>query len=62
MLFCEEVSEMAKEPYSEIEVERRREEALKRMLSTPHKPHTPVKGRKAKSSQDRKSNPKKKPA
>ncbi len=28
------------EEFSKSETERRREEALKRMLSTPHKPHT----------------------
>ena len=30
------------EQYSEAETERRREAALKRMLSTPHKPHKPL--------------------
>jgi hypothetical protein len=34
--------------YSEAETERRRETALKRMLSTPHKPHKPL-GEKKKS-------------
>jgi hypothetical protein len=28
--------------YSERETEQRREAALKRMLSTPHKPHKPI--------------------
>ena len=32
------------ETYSEEETERRREAALKRMLTTPHKPHEKVKG------------------
>lgn len=30
------------ETYSDEETERRREVALKRMLSTPHKPHKPL--------------------
>jgi hypothetical protein len=38
------------------------DENLKRMLKAPPKPHAPVKGRKAKTAQDRKSNPKEKPA
>jgi hypothetical protein len=28
--------------YSETETVRRREDALKRMLATPHKPHRPI--------------------
>jgi hypothetical protein len=36
------------EKYSEEETERRRKAALKRMLSTPHKPHRPI-GKKKKS-------------
>ena len=36
------------ETYSEEETERRREAALKRMLTTPHKPHDKIKkGKKA---------------
>jgi hypothetical protein len=38
------------ETYSEKETQRRREAALKRMLATPHKPHT--KGKKEKSEDD----------
>lgn len=33
----------ADETYSEVETERRREAALKRMLATPHKPHEKLK-------------------
>jgi hypothetical protein len=36
------------ETYSEEETVKRREAALKRMLSTPHKPHEPLGKRKAK--------------
>jgi len=36
------------ESYSEAEAEKRREDALKRMLSTPHKPHKPLGKRKRK--------------
>ena len=35
------------ETYSEAETEARAAAALKRMLATPHKPHAPLKGRKA---------------
>ena len=35
--------------YSEAETVRRREATLKRMLSTPHKPHEPLKAAKKKS-------------
>jgi hypothetical protein len=37
------------ETYSEEETERRREAALKVMLATPHKPHSGLRVRKAKS-------------
>jgi len=46
LVAAEEHAAMAKpsfsssDAHSESETERRREEALKRMLSTPHKPHT----------------------
>lgn len=42
------------EPLSETEIVRRREEALKRMLATPHKPHAPLKAKRK-----RKASPKK---
>jgi hypothetical protein len=32
------------EPHDEHEAAKRRDEALKRALSTPHKPHKPAKG------------------
>jgi len=42
------------ESYSERETERRREAALKRLLSTPHKPHKPI-GKKKQTKQQKKS-------
>ena len=53
---------MDNDQYSKEEAEKRREEALKRMLSTPHKPHEPLGTRKKsgngqrKKSQDQKTN------
>ena len=43
--------EIANEHYSEAETEQRREAALKRMLATPHKPHTASKQKRPDSSQ-----------
>jgi hypothetical protein len=41
------MSKQSEERYSEAETVRRAETALKRMLSTPHKPHVPLgKGKK----------------
>jgi hypothetical protein len=39
---------MSDDQYSEGEAAQRREAAIKRLLSTPHKPHKPI-GKKAKS-------------
>jgi len=36
------LSDRKNEQHSEEETERRREAALKRMLSTPHRPHKPM--------------------
>lgn len=41
------------ETYSEEETEARRETALKRLLATPHKPHSASKGKRKESSQSR---------
>lgn len=40
---------MAEDQYSEKETEKRMNDALRRALNTPHKPHTDVKAKKAKS-------------
>jgi hypothetical protein len=45
--------------YSEEETIARREAALKRMLATPHKPHSGVKLGKSKAKSDAKASPKK---
>jgi len=39
------------ETYSDAETERRAEAVLKRMLATPHKPHTASKGKRKESSE-----------
>jgi hypothetical protein len=44
------VRENSGESFSEAEAVRRREAALKRMLSTPHQPHKPI-GKKVKRAQ-----------
>jgi len=39
------MAKIEQDEYSQVEAERRREEALKRMLNTPHKPHKEEAGR-----------------
>jgi len=41
------------EEYTEAEAEARREAALKRLLATPHKPHTASKGKRKEPSQSK---------
>jgi hypothetical protein len=48
---------MPDEHYSPKETERRREAALKRMLSTPHQPHKPIGKKKKSPARMRKANP-----
>jgi hypothetical protein len=50
-------SEKSENDYSEAETKRRAEAALKRMLNTSHKPHTPLKAKK-KSSRPKSASPK----
>jgi hypothetical protein len=40
------MTDKERDPYSERAVFERREAALKRMLSTPHKPHKPIEKKK----------------
>jgi hypothetical protein len=47
--------------FSDAETEQRREAALRRMLSTPHKPHKPL-GKKAKASASKRASAKPKSA